>query len=185
MKKISPELVAGVRVITLKGEIDTDCKGKDRHTPPGTIGILQHADTPGHWSVHFGDAAVFITPDELNDPAQYEFVNDPVNTILVFEDNGVVKHRLCTEEQGKAALRHAAEQLSGGSMMTSDVMDAEMVYSVSPDLRNRVESAKCKLRDELKLRDAMNKHGVPKDREIRASVCRAFNELRSQSVLSL
>lgn len=65
----------GTRIKTLRGEIDTDEHGQERITPPGSVGVLIHDDVPQHWSVHFGDASVYIELQELRDPIQYEILD--------------------------------------------------------------------------------------------------------------
>lgn len=66
----------GLLITTLKGEIDTDEDGAERHTPAGTVGVLDHQSNPGQWSVHFGDAWVFLEESEMLDPEQYHLHHD-------------------------------------------------------------------------------------------------------------
>jgi hypothetical protein len=68
---------SGAQVVTVKGEVDTDEDGQERLTPPGSTGFLDTPSAPGQWAVHFGDAAVHITEDELRDESQYRLVDRP------------------------------------------------------------------------------------------------------------
>lgn len=67
-------LKKGLRVRTLKGEIDTGNDGEDRITSPGSLGELMYENTPNQWSVNFGEASVHIEEHELRDPEQYEIL---------------------------------------------------------------------------------------------------------------
>lgn len=105
------------------------------------------------------------------------------NTILVFEAaDGTVQHCFCTEAEATQRLKQAVSAGSAGSMFFNDGLAAEMVFSVSPDLRERVEEAKRKLRNDLTVRNALNRHGVPADQDLRIKIKKAIDELR-ESVL--
>ena len=101
-----------------------------------------------------------------------------VNTILVFEDAGKAQHCFCTEAEATDRLQKATAAGSGGSMFINEDLGAEMVYAVSPDLRERVEEAKRKLNHDLTIRDALNRHGVPTDRDLRIKIKKAIDDLR-------
>lgn len=102
-----------------------------------------------------------------------------LNAILVFEaDDGSAQHRFCTAAEATDHLDKAAASFSGGSMFINEELGAEMVYAVSPDLRARVDEAKRKLKFEMAIRDALNRHGVPADRQLRISIKKAIDELR-------
>lgn len=107
------------------------------------------------------------------------------NTILVYEDSvsGQVDHLFCTEEVAKERLGACNAPLSGGSMFTSDGVDAAAMYVVSPNLRERVEEAKRKLRADITVRDALNRHEVPEDVELRTKIIAAIKELRLSVLL--
>ena len=111
---------------------------------------------------------------------QEQSIQASKNTILVFEDaDGTVRHVFCTQAEATERLKSALDAGSGGSMLfNSDEMDAKMLYDVSPDLRARVETAKCKLRGDLIVRDALNRHGIPNDRELRANINKVIADLR-------
>lgn len=102
------------------------------------------------------------------------------NTILVYEDlkSGQVKHQFCTEEVAKERLMASTASNSGGSMFTSKDVSSEKLYVVSPNLRERVEEAKRKLRADITIRDTLTRHGVPEDIELRAKIASAIKELR-------
>lgn len=100
------------------------------------------------------------------------------NTILIYEEAGAVHHCFCTEAEATTRMKQAAAEGSGGSMFVSDGMGADLTYAVSPDLRERVEEAKRKLRFDMAIRDALNRHGVPKDRDLRIQIKNAIDDLR-------
>jgi len=101
------------------------------------------------------------------------------NTILLYEQDGGVMQCCCTEVFAKAKLDDAVSKEQGASMFsTSDGWDADLFYSVSPDFRDRVESAKTRMRRQIKIRNALDNNGVPKDMSIRRSVYKAFQELQ-------
>lgn len=65
----------GQRVVTLLGDVDDD-DGTERHAPPGTRGavVLIETDSAGGPLYHvIFETGVWIvlSPDEINDPAQY------------------------------------------------------------------------------------------------------------------
>lgn len=101
------------------------------------------------------------------------------NAILIYEENGEIKQRFCPEQEAREYLATARETMSGGSMFASDGIDAEFVMSVSPDLRDRVAAAKTKLKSDTRLRDLLNKHGVPMERDLRISIFKAFEDWKS------
>jgi hypothetical protein len=62
----------GLRVQTLKGELDTDERGAERITPPGTWGHIQAHNHADHWDITFPNGAwVVVTEAELADATQY------------------------------------------------------------------------------------------------------------------
>lgn len=106
------------------------------------------------------------------------------NTILVFEDaDGTVRHAFCTQAEATERLKLATAAGSGGSMFINEDLGAEMVYAVSPDLRERVGEAKRKLRNDILVRDALNRQGVPNDRDLRIKIKKAIDELRESVLL--
>ncbi|MBG6083115.1 hypothetical protein [Rubrivivax gelatinosus] len=105
------------------------------------------------------------------------------NTILVYEDASQVLHRFCTEVEGRDHLQHTTDNGSGASMFVTEGMTAELVYSVAPVVRSRVEEAKCKLRQEIAVRDTLTRHGVPVDRDLRKKIFAAIKELREAALL--
>jgi hypothetical protein len=108
-------------------------------------------------------------------------MNNPVpNAILVFHSAGLVNHRFCEAEYAKAFLNDPAN--SGGSVFMYDNVNAETIYAVSPNTRDRVESAKSKLRSDLKIKAALDKHGVTPVLEVRHAVHEAFSELCVETV---
>lgn len=102
------------------------------------------------------------------------------NAILVHADaSGNVLHRFCPEVEARAFLKEAQERLTGASMFAVDSPDAELIYQISPDLRDRVDHAKVKLKADLRFSAALDKHNVPRDPELRRAVHSAFGELGS------
>lgn len=101
------------------------------------------------------------------------------DSILVIEVSGKVTHEFCDQAEGQERLRSARLHHSGGSMFSCEDMNAELVYSVSPNLRERVEEAKRKLRVEIMVRDALDRNAVPRDRKLRSGIYKAVKELRA------
>lgn len=108
-----------------------------------------------------------------------------LDTILVIEVGGQVTHTICTQTEGQERLRNARIHHSGGSMFTSEGMSADLVYSVSPNLRERVDEAKRKLRGEILIRDALDRNAVPRDHALRTGIYKAINELRATWLQSI
>lgn len=108
-------------------------------------------------------------------------MTNPVNTaILVFHSAGIVNHRFCD-----AAYAHQFQSdpsNRGCSIFSFEAADAEDIYRVSPATRERVESRKAKLREDLRIQAALDKHGVSPEIEVRHAVHKAFSELRFQLV---
>lgn len=101
------------------------------------------------------------------------------NVILVYEDRGQIKQRFCHSDEAKAAMEIAAENLQAAITFTvSDEcgMDAIRVLSLSPDLAIRVSAAKIKMLADVRLRDALDCHGVPRDLELRRAIHRAYED---------
>jgi len=101
------------------------------------------------------------------------------DTVIVTDFDGKVEHRFCTAEEGNAILDATKARRSAGSLFTTEreEMDAETLYAVSPNLRERVERAKAKLTFDLQVRDTLDKHGVPDEPALRKSVYGAIKEL--------
>jgi hypothetical protein len=71
-------IVPGLKVRTLRGELDESQAGNSRLTPAGSWGWVARPNAPGEWHVFFPNgAAVVITDSELRDPDQYDVL--PVN----------------------------------------------------------------------------------------------------------
>lgn len=89
------------------------------------------------------------------------------DTILIIEDRGEPVHRFCRQDEARRALLKAGI----GSMITSPGrVNVQRDYEHSPELRARVEAAKDKLRAELKLHAAMDRHGIPADPGLRHQI---------------
>lgn len=101
------------------------------------------------------------------------------NAILVYEDAGQVKHCFCSAEEARARLEASTVMNSGGSVFTNESIDAAMLYAVSPQLRDRVNDAKLKLRSDIAVREALNRHGVPQDTDLRTKIANAIKDLRT------
>lgn len=102
------------------------------------------------------------------------------SAVLVYETKeGAVDHCFCTSDHANAVVCASKDANTGASaFLSEDGLEAEMVYSVSPDLRGRVEAAKAKLRFDIAVRNALNRHGVPAERGLRAAVYNVITELR-------
>ena len=101
-------------------------------------------------------------------------IND---TILVYEDNGIVKHCFCTQAHALEALRFADENCSSAYSFRTEGHSIELLYSVS-DIRERVEEAKSKFRRDIIIRDVLDRNGVPKDKALRAPIYKSISELQ-------
>jgi len=106
-------------------------------------------------------------------------IND---TILVFENNGQVEHCFCTEAQAKEWLLQSKDVCSGGSMFTSDGVDADFAFTCALNLRERVEAAKQNLRRDIAIRDALDSNGVPKDKDLRIAIYRSITQLQQTAL---
>lgn len=107
------------------------------------------------------------------------------DTILVFEEEGQVKHCFCSEAVANDRLLKARAGDTGGSMFTSSGVRAESIFSISPNLRERVDAAKMKLRQDILIRDALDRNGVPRDSVLRIGIYKAISELREQLPVDL
>jgi hypothetical protein len=68
---------AGLRFITMLGEVDTDDDGNDRITEPGAVGTISHKSSLEGWCLVFpSGAAVNPTTAELRDPKHYTLLAD-------------------------------------------------------------------------------------------------------------
>lgn len=99
------------------------------------------------------------------------------NAILVYEEEGQVKHRCCPEAEARTYLDGCVGDMRGGSMFAADGVDADFVLKVSPQLRGQVDDAKAKLKADIRLREVLDKHGVPREIELRNAVAKAFADL--------
>lgn len=105
------------------------------------------------------------------------------NAILVHELAGGVVHSFLPAAEAHKRLDEALSQRSAGSVfVVEDGIGAEIYYSVSPDLRSRIEDAKQRLRRGLHWQRVMDNHGVPVDRELRAKVANAMREILEASI---
>ena len=105
--------------------------------------------------------------------------NEVKDTILVFEKNGIVDHCFCTDAYAKEWL---SVEGVGGSAFTTDGVDADFIYSCTKNIKDRVNEAKNKLRRDLAIRDTLDRHGVPKDKDLRISIYRAIRELQETAL---
>jgi hypothetical protein len=97
------------------------------------------------------------------------------NAILVYTEFGFVWHKYMPETVARDYLDKCTAAGDGASMFVVD--DAELVFSVSPYIRHRVEVVKSKLRRDLRIKAALDKHGVTQDRDTRIAVIRAIHEI--------
>lgn len=101
------------------------------------------------------------------------------NAILVYTDGGVVKHRFCQEIEARVILADISDKMEAVSLFVVDHMEAKLVYDVSPDLRDRVAAAKTKHKAQARIKMALDRHGVPQDRDLRIAIFNAFDDLTS------
>jgi hypothetical protein len=103
--------------------------------------------------------------------------------ILVCEHNGLAVIRYCTPQEASAACEAATVSCSGASMFTTDAAwDAELLMAISPNMKERVLEAQRCLQDDIKLRDLMDKHGIPRENALRASIKATFKDYIADSV---
>lgn len=100
------------------------------------------------------------------------------NTILVYEEDGQVKQRFCPEAEARNYLDQAQLDMRGGCLFALDGVEAEFMLRISPDLRDKVEVAKAKLKVDTRLRDALDRHGVPRDRDLRVAIFKALEDFK-------
>lgn len=100
------------------------------------------------------------------------------NAVLIYSDSGLVWHKFVPESEARDFLDKCTVE-SGSAVMfaTKEGMDVELYFEHSPDLRHNIEVAKSKLRHELRIKAALDKHGVPQDRNTRIAVVMAIREL--------
>lgn len=102
------------------------------------------------------------------------------NTIVIFAEGQHVAHRFTTQTEGIAYLEAVAETSSAASLMILDGdMPADLLLKTSPVLQERLQEAKRNLTAFLKLKETLDRHGVPKDRTLRGAIHKAFRELTS------
>lgn len=108
----------------------------------------------------------------------------PIDTVLIWEQSpGVAATRFCTAAEANAALDVAQACSSSARLITvDDKMGAETYYQVSAEFREKVDAARRDVQLSLEARDAMDRHGVPHDRDLRIAVYRAIVDMRSLAV---
>ena len=100
------------------------------------------------------------------------------NAIAIYVSNGVVVHLVCSESRAKEILMDAHLKMeSAQSFISDEGIDQEMMLAVSPDLCNRVLEAKKSVGLGMRIKAALDKHGIPFDRELRAKVSDAVREV--------
>ena len=97
------------------------------------------------------------------------------NAVLVYELNGSAAHRFCPEADARAFMASVKDS-EWASIFITEGFEAELFYSVS-NLRNRVEEAKSCLSRAIRIRDVLDSHGVPREKDLRSKIYTAFNEL--------
>jgi hypothetical protein len=99
------------------------------------------------------------------------------NAILIYIAKGKATYRFCPEDEARTHLDIAKKLGDPASMMVTDDLDCKFVLSVSPNLRDRVEQNISRMQVDYNFIVALDKHGVPKDRELRCSISKAFADL--------
>lgn len=103
--------------------------------------------------------------------------------ILVCEQHGKAVIRYCTPQEAKEVCEGAVATCSGASMFTTEnYWDAKMLMDIAPNIRERVHEAKRRLQDDIWLRDALDKHGVPRDPTLRGAIKAAFKDYTMASI---
>jgi hypothetical protein len=112
-----------------------------------------------------------------------EEATQKLTAILVYEQKGIAVHRYCTPEEGTQACNEAAENFCGASLFTTDAgFAADVVMAVYPAIRERIAEAKLRLQQDIHLRDALDKNNVPRDRQLRSAIKKAFEDYNTASV---
>lgn len=109
--------------------------------------------------------------------------NDTKKTaILVCEENGKAVIRYCTVQEAKEACDKAAANCSGASMFTNEHnWDAEFIMAVT-NFKDRVHEARHQLQNDLRLRDALDKHGIARDPKLRTAIKAAFQDYNMATI---
>lgn len=99
------------------------------------------------------------------------------NAVLVLMEGNRAAHRFCTEPEGRAVLTKAAAEGGSASLMITEGADAELIYLISPELRDKVAEAKTSLKASHRFKVALDKEKVPMDLDLRKAIHRAFGNL--------
>ncbi|MDT8992759.1 hypothetical protein RQP54_17940 [Curvibacter sp. APW13] len=110
-------------------------------------------------------------------------MNTSINdTILVCEEAGQAVVRFCTAQEAKQTAEHA---MSTGAApvtyITIDGVKAELLVTVT-NLGERVQSAKQYLQEHIRLREVLDKHGIPNDPALRSKIHVAFRDYTRDSL---
>lgn len=100
------------------------------------------------------------------------------NAILIYEENSEIKQRFCPEQEARDFLVEAQREMRGGTMFAFE-FEATLALEIVRGIRDRVATAKAKLKSDTRLRDLLTKHGVPMDRDLRIAIYRAFEDWKS------
>lgn len=99
------------------------------------------------------------------------------NAILIYCDGGEVKTRICRDGEAQSALVEAGDRGEPASAFIAESdIDQEMMLSISPDLRGRVDAAVTTAKRQLSLKMAMDSFGVPSDRNLRTQIYQAVQK---------
>lgn len=104
------------------------------------------------------------------------------NSILIYAEGDAMRHRFCPEAEARKYLEKVAAEGGSASMMSVNVGGVDLVYRVSPDLRGKVEEAKTRLKGQVRFKKALDRNGVPMDRQLRAAILQSFDDLASGAV---
>lgn len=103
--------------------------------------------------------------------------NEFNDVLLVYEKNGKVEELFCSPQEADQRFKAASANRSGASIFAFEGCSASMMLPISPQSRDRVNMAKDKLRSQIKLRDAMDNHGIPDDQSLRSSITKVIKDM--------
>jgi hypothetical protein len=107
------------------------------------------------------------------------------DAIVVRAEDGRATHFFCTSGEADAICDAASQNGEGVSIfkMEHKTDDAELMFGVT-NIKVRVQEAKDKLDYDLRIVALMDKHGIPKDKDIRMSVFSLLKEDRENYILA-
>jgi len=99
------------------------------------------------------------------------------NALLIYETNGEVLHRFCPQHEANAHLSMAKIDGEGAAVFIVEADDAHLVFETSYDFQKEVSEKKAELRQQIRVRAALDKEGIPQDADLRNRIVRAWKSL--------